>query len=125
MQSSARTTHRPPEAPDTAAVGVSLAAQAALLETRAHILREALDAVDAQIRETSARLGRLRQQDTDDAPRLAPPAGWRTYAAPGAGSRGIEGTRGAHPLGSEGGCVRAPESSSGTVHRVSGALRRT
>ncbi|MZE69653.1 hypothetical protein [Streptomyces sp. SID5789] len=68
MQSSARTTHRPPEAPDTAAVGVSLAAQAALLEARAHILREALDAVDAQIRETSARLGRLRQQDTDDAP---------------------------------------------------------
>ncbi|MFD0057325.1 hypothetical protein ACFVHR_26795 [Streptomyces sp. NPDC127168] len=68
MLSGARTTRCPAEPPDTAAVGVSLTAQAALLETRARMLREALNAVDAQIRETSARLGRLRQRDIDGAP---------------------------------------------------------
>ncbi|MFF8778751.1 hypothetical protein ACF07W_15960 [Streptomyces sp. NPDC015140] len=68
MLSGARTTRCPAEPPDTAAVGVSLAAQAALLETRARMLREALNAVDAQIRETSARLVRLRQRDIDGAP---------------------------------------------------------
>ncbi|MEU6449436.1 hypothetical protein ACGFY8_34160 [Streptomyces sp. NPDC048232] len=67
MLSGARSTRRPSEPPDTAAVGVSLAAQAALLETRARMLREALNSVDAQIRETSARLGRLRQRDVDGA----------------------------------------------------------
>ncbi|MEU6457049.1 hypothetical protein [Streptomyces sp. NPDC047065] len=46
---------------------MSLAAQAALLETRARMLREALNSVDAQIRETSARLGRLRQRDVNGA----------------------------------------------------------
>ncbi|MFG2545330.1 hypothetical protein ACGFOM_23080 [Streptomyces sp. NPDC048594] len=65
MLSGARSTRRSSEPPDTAVVGVSLAAQAALLETRARMLREALNSVDAQIRETSARLGRLRQRDVD------------------------------------------------------------
>ncbi|MFF8092988.1 hypothetical protein [Streptomyces sp. NPDC016675] len=50
---------------DTTDLGVSLAAQAALLETRALMLREALDAVDASIRDTSERLRRLRRRKGD------------------------------------------------------------
>ncbi|AKZ53527.1 hypothetical protein SAM23877_0478 [Streptomyces ambofaciens ATCC 23877] len=64
MLSGAPTTRSQDEPSDTAA-GVSLAAQAALLETRALMLREALDAVDASMRETSERLARLRQQSGD------------------------------------------------------------
>ncbi|WP_217140813.1 hypothetical protein [Streptomyces sp. AC627_RSS907] len=46
--------------PDGTAAGVFLAAQAAVLEARAHLLRAALDTVDARMRETSEKLRRLR-----------------------------------------------------------------
>ncbi|MFE2052033.1 hypothetical protein [Streptomyces sp. NPDC059459] len=65
MLSDAPTTRSQDVPEDTTDLGVSLAAQAALLETRALMLREALDAVDASIRETSERLGRLRRRDSD------------------------------------------------------------
>ncbi|MFF4833956.1 hypothetical protein [Streptomyces sp. NPDC001315] len=45
---------------DTAAATVSLAAEAAVLEARVHMLRETIDTVDARIQETSEKLRRLR-----------------------------------------------------------------
>ncbi|MFJ4624417.1 hypothetical protein [Streptomyces sp. NPDC088812] len=53
-------THDHHEPFDTAAAGVTLAAEAAVLEARAHLLREAIDTVDARMRETSEKLCRLR-----------------------------------------------------------------
>lgn len=44
---------------DPAAVAVSLAAQAALLEGRLGVLREAIDEVDAQIHAVSEKIRRL------------------------------------------------------------------
>ncbi|MFI6876152.1 hypothetical protein ACIBL6_22255 [Streptomyces sp. NPDC050400] len=44
---------------DTAAVTVSLAAEAAVLEGRLSVLREAIDEVDAQIRAVSEKIRRL------------------------------------------------------------------
>ncbi|MEV7141651.1 hypothetical protein [Streptomyces tauricus] len=46
--------------PDLADVGVSLAAEAAVLEARTRMLQEAIADVDAQMRETSEQLRRLR-----------------------------------------------------------------
>ncbi|MFJ8107677.1 hypothetical protein [Streptomyces sp. NPDC096132] len=48
---------------DPAAAGVSLAAEAALLEARLRLLQEAIDTVDARIRATSEALRRLRPAD--------------------------------------------------------------
>ncbi|WBB62479.1 hypothetical protein O7599_08085 [Streptomyces sp. WMMC500] len=46
---------------DHAATGVRLAAEAALLEARAGLLAEAIDAVDARIEALSLALSRLRR----------------------------------------------------------------
>lgn len=51
----------PEEHDDPAAASVSLAAEAALLETRLLILQEALDTVDARIKAVSDALCRLRR----------------------------------------------------------------
>ncbi|MDQ0760325.1 hypothetical protein [Streptomyces canus] len=46
---------------DRAAIGATLAAEAALLEAHERLLREALDAVDARIEAASAALRHLRR----------------------------------------------------------------
>ncbi|MFC8420387.1 hypothetical protein ACFUN7_05755 [Streptomyces sp. NPDC057236] len=55
---------RDPEEPDPVAAGVTLAAEAAVLEARLCVLREALGAVDARIEAVSDALRRLRRTES-------------------------------------------------------------
>lgn len=55
---------RDPEEPDPVAAGVTLAAEAAVLEARLRVLREALGAVDARIEAVSDALRRLRRTES-------------------------------------------------------------
>ncbi|CAM5447176.1 hypothetical protein GCM10010329_34880 [Streptomyces spiroverticillatus] len=66
---------------DPAAVTVSLAAEAAVLEGRLGVLREAIDEVNAQIRKVSEKIAQL--------PRTAAESGCTEAPADGGGDMGL------------------------------------
>ncbi|PPS85375.1 hypothetical protein [Streptomyces sp. MH60] len=72
---------------DPAAATASLAAEAALLEGRLSLLREAIDSVDARIDAVSESLRRLRRPVTGPTDGEAP-EGQESGAGPGRSQRG-------------------------------------